>query len=84
MSTFDPAEWRRISEDEVASLELAIEEIVEGWFLDSLLDREELADRLEGTRLPDGKKWELPDQWDDPVMVAVLKLARRIRKECLA
>lgn len=79
--TYNPNEWREITLEEVPTIHDSIEGIVEGWFLDSPLNAEDFLARLEGDLLPDGKKLDLGTQMDSPVVLAVLKYARRVKKE---
>lgn len=65
-------------EDITQDVEELIAEVVESWFVDEPINREDFADRLENV-LPDGLC--LPDQFDDPVMVRVLKFARKVKRE---
>ena len=65
-------------EDITQDVEELIAEIVESWFVDEPLNREDFADRLENV-LPN--MMCLPSQFDDPVMMQVLKLARKVKRE---
>jgi len=65
-------------EDITQDVEELIAEVVESWFVDEPLNREDFADRLENV-LPEGLC--LPNQFDDPVMVLVLKFARKVKRE---
>jgi|APGre2960657423_1045063.scaffolds.fasta_scaffold365657_2 hypothetical protein len=72
-------EYRAMTlEDITQDVEELIAEVVESWFVDEPLNREDFADRLENV-LPD--KMCLPNQFDDPVMLRVLKLARKVKRE---
>lgn len=78
-------DWHLLTADEVPLVEDLVQSIVEGWFLDDPLDAEDFTNRLEGTALGDSRVLlELPGDWDDPALKALLKMARRIRRECLA
>jgi len=65
-------------EDITQEIEELIAEVVESWFVDEPLKREDFADRLENA-LPNGLC--LPDKFDDPVMLRVLKMARKVKRE---
>ena len=72
-------EYRTMTEaDLTPQIHLILEDVVESWFATEPLNREDFADRLEA-RLPDGLC--LPNKWDDPVMVLVLKVARKVKRE---
>ena len=72
-------EYRTMTEaDLTPQVHLILEDVVESWFANEPLSREDFADRFEA-RLPDGLC--LPDKWDDPVMVLVLKVARKVKRE---
>lgn len=76
-------DWHLLTVEEVPLVEDLVQGIVEGWFLDEPLDSEDFTNRLEGTALPGSRVLlELPGDWDDPALKAVLKMARRIRREC--
>ena len=62
------------------ALQGLIEEVVEGWFLDEPLRGEEFLDRLEGYTYPQ-QGIVFPSQMDDPVILAVLKQARKVKRE---
>jgi hypothetical protein len=78
--------------DDPADLDVPeIAEVVEdavGWFLDERsVNRDDYADRFEGTHLADGSRLELPsgrDAWEHPLMRALLREARKIHRESRA
>lgn len=72
-------EYRAITVDDVPAYEDAVQSIVEGWYLDAPLDVDAFLDRITEHEMLD-----LAGDYDDPVVKALLKMARRVRRECLA
>jgi hypothetical protein len=73
------SEYRTLTlEDITPEVSLLIEDVVESWFATDPLNREDFADRLEAV-LPNGLC--LPCQFDDPIMMLVLKMARKVKRE---
>lgn len=72
-------EYRPITMGEAENLTDEIETIVEGWFSDEPLNREEFIDRLESFTMTRGLYFD--GGWDSPIIKKVLATARKIKKE---